>query len=192
MIRRRWVHDDKERRKWQNPEAILSSIGVKDSAVFVDVGCGEGFFALPAARMVGKSGRVIGIDADEGAIEHLKREAERLKLHHLTAIAGRAEETVPLTNGADLVFFGICFHDFQNPFRVLQNTHSMLKSTGILIDLDWKDEPMALGPPLSKRFSPSYAEELIRSAGFRIRTVQEAGPYHYCITAMPQSRSSVT
>lgn len=183
MTRHRWIHNDRERRKWQNPEAILSSIGVGKGMVFVDVGCGEGFFAIPAARMVGKTGKVIGIDTDEEAIERLKGEGERLNLPQLITEVGRGEETVPLIGAADVVFFGICLHDFDDPARVLQNARRMLNTTGMLIDLDWKPEPTPFGPPLTVRFSAAYAEELIHGAGFMLRTVRDAGPFHYCITA---------
>jgi cyclopropane fatty-acyl-phospholipid synthase-like methyltransferase len=47
--------DETERRKWQNPEAILSEIGLKSGQTFVDIGCGDGSFAIPAARLVKKA-----------------------------------------------------------------------------------------------------------------------------------------
>jgi hypothetical protein len=59
----------------------------------------------------------------------------------------------------------------------------MLRPEGQLADLDWKDQPMALGPPLEKRFSIEKARNLIGSAGFRVASVQDAGPYHYLIIA---------
>ncbi len=54
--------NDPERRKMQNPESILIDIGLKPGMIFVDIGCGDGYFALPAARMVGPEGKVIAID----------------------------------------------------------------------------------------------------------------------------------
>ncbi|MDD1671814.1 MAG: hypothetical protein LUO82_02285 [Methanomicrobiales archaeon] len=54
MAYRRWVHDNGEGWKWQDPEAILSSIGVSEGAVFVDVECGEGFFTLTCSEDGGK------------------------------------------------------------------------------------------------------------------------------------------
>lgn len=53
-----------------------------------------------------------------------------------------------------MVFFGIDLHDFQNPAIVLQNTRKMLRRTGTVVDLDWKDEPMTIEPPQAKRFLP--------------------------------------
>jgi hypothetical protein len=39
------------------------------------------------------------------------------------------------------------------------------------------------GPPKEKRFSEKKARDLIESAGFRVFSLQDAGPYHYLIIA---------
>ncbi len=177
--------DDPERRRWQNPEAILAEIGLGPGLTFVDVGCGGGFFALPAARMVGKRGRVYGIDADAQSITSLKELAASEGLENLSLSTGKAEEMVLCRHCADIVFFGIVLHDFQSPARVLENAGRMLKPGGRLVNLDWKKEPMKLGPPLKKRFSQEVAAHLIESAGFAVETTRNSGPYHYLIIARP-------
>jgi ubiquinone/menaquinone biosynthesis C-methylase UbiE len=100
--------------------------------------------------------------------------------------AGAAEETIFCETCADIVFFGIVLHDFRDPAKVLLNAKTMLKPTGRLIDLDWKKAAMELGPPLSIRFSEKKAVSLIRTAGFKIETAKETGPYHYLIIARPR------
>ena len=177
--------DEEERRKWQDPEAILLDIGLMGGFTFVDLGCGDGFFAMPAARLVGKRGRVYAVDADRKAVARLKKKCAMEGLGNLTAIAGRAEEIIFCQACADVVFFGIVFHDFNNPAAVLENARIMLKAAGRLIDLDWKKQSMELGPPVETRFSEEEATRLIRSVGFRIETVKESGPYHYMIIAKP-------
>jgi ubiquinone/menaquinone biosynthesis C-methylase UbiE len=183
----RFLNDEKERRKWQSPEAILAEIGVKGGFTFVDVGCGHGFFALPAARLVGNEGSVYGLDADWEAIRRLRVEAAKEKLRNLKLKAGMAEETIFCDSCADIVFFGIVLHDFRDPNKVLSNAKKMLKPTGRLIDLDWKKETMQLGPPLRIRFSERQASSIIERAGFSIDEVKKEGLYHYLIVATPKS-----
>jgi len=113
----------------------------------IDVGCGNGFFALPAARLVGEKGKVFGFDANAEAIGMLKKTAMKEGLRNLNLRVGMAEETVLCDACADIVFFGIVLHDFKDASRVLSNAKRMLKSTGRLVDLDWKKEPMNFGPP---------------------------------------------
>jgi ubiquinone/menaquinone biosynthesis C-methylase UbiE len=174
---------DPERRKWQNPEVILAEIGVKAGITFVDIGCGGGFFALPAARMVGASGKVYGLDADADSIRELRELADKENLNNLLLKVGKAEDEVLCKSCADIVFLGTVLHDFADPARVLENTKLMLSPGGQLVNLDWKTKPMKLGPPLEKRFSEEKASRLMVSAGFAIRDVRDAGPYHYVIVA---------
>jgi hypothetical protein len=42
---------------------------------------------------------------------------------------------------------------------------------------------MSFGPPTSIRFSEEKASRLLRSAGFTIIDVTDAGFYHYVVTA---------
>ncbi|MDD1666821.1 MAG: class I SAM-dependent methyltransferase [Methanomicrobiales archaeon] len=180
---RRFPVDDPERRRWQDPERILTLAGIGEGMVFVDVGCGEGYFALPAARRVGPRGRVCAVDISPESIGRLRSRAVEEGLGNITPRTGRAEDTVFCEGCADIVFFGIDLHDFGDPVAVLRNAERMVAPGGRVADLDWKDEPMDLGPPPGIRFSAVKAGRLMESAGLRILSVQEAGPYHYLILA---------
>jgi ubiquinone/menaquinone biosynthesis C-methylase UbiE len=183
MTKRRFRSNDPERRQWQNPEEILAVAGLRAGMTFIDIGCGEGFFSIPASHMVGENGRVYSFDINEEAIRHLGIQVEEENLLNLTTRTGAGEDTLLCEGCADMVFFGIDLHDFNNPEKVLMNARMMLKPGGVLVDLDWKDQPMEFGPPLEKRFSLFKATSMIRAAGFQILSTHEAGPYHYLVIA---------
>jgi ubiquinone/menaquinone biosynthesis C-methylase UbiE len=151
--------------------------------VFVDMGCGDGYFALPAAHRVGHKGTVYAVDIDAGAVGRLRDQTAKEGLGNLVSEVREAEETVVCEGCADVVFFGIDLHDFRDPIKVLLNANKMLRPSGRLIDLDWKDQPMEFGPPQEKRFSVARARQLIETAGFGVVSVHDAGPYHYLIIA---------
>jgi ubiquinone/menaquinone biosynthesis C-methylase UbiE len=178
-------HDEIERRKWHDPEALLNSIGLKRGQAIMDIGCGDGFYALPAAKIVGNTGKVYGVDTNRSSIQNLGDNAAAQGLKNLELKVGRAEETIFCKSCADIVFFGIVLHDFADPKRVLQNARVMIKPEGRLANLDWKKEDMTIGPPAQKRFSEEVATQLIESAGFIVQSVSEVGRYHYLITALP-------
>ncbi|WP_250986076.1 class I SAM-dependent methyltransferase [Methanoculleus oceani] len=186
--RHSWRHSPEEeaaRRRWQHPESILEGIGLAPGGTFVDVGCGDGFFALPAARIVGPHGRVCGIDIDAGALDLLREKARSGGFDNVLLHQGMAEEIVLCDGCADVVFFGIDLHDFVDPVQVLANAKRMALDTGVIVDVDWKKEPLPLGPPPAKKFSTEHAASLMAEAGLEVRTVAESGPYHYIITAVP-------
>jgi len=180
---RRFRSDDPERKKWQDQEKIFSAIGLEQGMAFIDPGCGEGYFALPASRRVGAGGRVYAFDINPEAVAELQAQAEAEGLDNIISSVREAEAMVVCEGCADIVFFGINLHDFYDPLQVLKNAQRMLKPSGRLADLDWKDIPMDVGPPLEKRFSIKKAKQLIESAGLSVVSVQDAGPCHYLILA---------
>jgi len=185
-MHRRWHHaDESERRQWQDPEAVLAATGLKPGSTFMDIGCGEGFFTLPAARLTGPGGRVYGVDIEGEAIETLRRRAAAEGLNNLELITGKAEEALLCQACTDIVFFGNVLHDFENPAEVVRKARRMIKPEGKLANLDWKKEAMSFGPPLSRRFDEAAAISLIEPAGFRVESVKDAGKYHYLIIARP-------
>jgi len=173
------------RRKRHEPETTLKEIGLRAGMVFMDIGCGDGFFTIPAARLVGEKGKVYAVDADASAINRLKHEAIEKGLRNLNATVGAAEETAFCNECADIVFYSIVLHDFRDPAKVLRNAKRMIKPAGMLVNLDWKKKPMPFGPPVQIRFSEEQAANLIKQVGFRIESVRDAGRYHYIITAKP-------
>jgi ubiquinone/menaquinone biosynthesis C-methylase UbiE len=186
MDQHKWHHlSENERRKWQNPEAILKESGLKSGLTFIDIGCGAGFFTLPAARLVGPGGKVYGLDIDESGIREVRKKALREGLNNLELVTEAAEEAVLCQGCADVVFFGIVLHDFESPLKVLQNARKMIKADGLLVDLDWKKIKMEMGPPLEIRFNEDTAARLIESAGFKTESMRDSGQFHYMITARP-------
>jgi ubiquinone/menaquinone biosynthesis C-methylase UbiE len=185
MSCRRYFGEEALRRRWHSPEVTLKSIGLSAGMAFVDVGCGDGFFAVPAAQLVGEKGLVYAVDVDASAIERLKDKAAKKGLKNVTAKVGEAEETVFCKKCADMVFYSRVLHDFKDPAKVLQNAKRMLKPDGTLVDLDWKKKPTVFGPPVRIRFSEEQATSLIRTAGFAIESVKAAGRNFYIVTAKP-------
>ncbi len=185
-VHRNWHYiDEKTRTKWQNPEVVLNTIGLKPGFIFVDSGCGDGFFTLPAARLIGPTGKVYGIDTSSQAIDIMRKKAEKEGLINIELIVGKAEEIVPCLGCADVVFLGNVLHDFQNPTQVLSNARKIVKPAGKLVDLDWKKTLTDIGPPPAIRFDEATATYLIESAHFKVDSVSESGPYHYLISAHP-------
>jgi ubiquinone/menaquinone biosynthesis C-methylase UbiE len=174
---------DIERMKWQDPAAILRKIGLKVGQTFADIGCGNGYFTIPAAKLVGEGGAVYGVDIDKTGIAALMDKAFDEKLGNLHLTVGEAETSILCESCADFVFLGIDLHDFRDPATVLKNAKRMLKPGGNLVDLDWKKENTPFGPPLEIRFDEAKAGALIEAAGFKIESIKPEGLYHYLIIA---------
>jgi ubiquinone/menaquinone biosynthesis C-methylase UbiE len=178
-----FAYDNAQRRQEINPDTILADIGLKRGQTFVDVGCGQGFFAIPAAKIVGRTGKVYALDLNADFIDILRQNLTKENLHNVSLTVGPAEDTILCDSCADIVFLGQVLHDFADPAKVLTNALKTVKPTGRLVNVDWKKQQMRFGPPLEKRFDEQKASHLIESAGFKVDTIREASPYQYIITA---------
>lgn len=63
--------DNRFRRWFQNPYRILSPY-IEEGMTVLDLGCGPGYFSLDLAQMVGRSGRVIASDLQDGMLSKLR------------------------------------------------------------------------------------------------------------------------
>jgi ubiquinone/menaquinone biosynthesis C-methylase UbiE len=179
-----FTYDEQERKRRQDPIAILKYIGLKSGMVFIDIGSNDGFFTLAAANLVGPSGKVYALDVDVRAIGRLKERFITEGITNYIAVAAKAEELVFAENIADLVFFGTVLHDFEDPIKVLQNAKRMIKKAGILDNLDCQKKTTDYGPPLDIRFSKDEASKLIEDSGLKVELCQDYGKDYYLVNAI--------
>ena len=175
---------DRLHRGLENPEKILLQIGLNTGMTFVDIGCGYGFFSIPAAEIVGPSGKVICIDINSKAVDVLTTLTKKRGLKNVETIVGKAEDIVPCAECGDIAFFGTVLHDFENPKQVLSNANKILKLNGLLVDLDWKKERGIMGPPYSIRFDKNFAAQMITEQGFEIVSIKDLSRFYYIIKAI--------
>ena len=175
-----------ERRLWQDVPAILAQIGLEPGDTLADIGSGDGYFSIPAARMVGQSGKIYALDVSAEAISELKAAASAAGLNNIQTAVGEAEKTLLCKGCADVVLMANVLHDFNNPLAALKNALLMLKPGGKLADLDWKkDKDQIHGPPFAKRFDQEKATSLLTQAGFKVISSTLVGPFHYLLLTEP-------
>lgn len=173
----REILHDPERRTWQDPEAILRAFGLLRGMAVADVGCGTGFFALPAAQMVGPEGRVYAADMQEemlwALMDRLREENVRNVLPVLSL-----EDLIPLPDtSVDFALLVNALHELRGD-GALREVHRILRPHGVLGVVDWKKEAMERGPPVEHRLSLGEARERLARNGFAGEEA-EVGPFHY-------------
>jgi ubiquinone/menaquinone biosynthesis C-methylase UbiE len=64
--------------KWLNKEGLnlLKKIGIKENQIVLDFGCGSGNYTIPAAKIIGKKGKVYAVDEDGFKLKQLAERAE--------------------------------------------------------------------------------------------------------------------
>jgi len=172
--------DSDERKSYLDPDAILESFDIGPGNVLADVGAGTGFFAIPAAKRVGPTGRVYALDLEPAMLEDLRTKARAADLGNLKVMRS-AEERLPLPQASvDLVFLACVLHELDGP-GTLRECARILKPTGRLGVVDWKKIAQDIGPPRRHRLDEREARAFLLRNGFTPIRTFEAGRYHYGI-----------
>jgi ubiquinone/menaquinone biosynthesis C-methylase UbiE len=179
-----------ERRQMQDPDTILGAIGLSEGMTFSDVGCGPGFFTLPAAEVVGGEGRVYALDVQREMVERVKERASAAGLGNVQAMLSKETE-LPLPDAtADVALLANVLHESAERVAFLAEIGRTLRPNGVLGVVDWQKVEMPIGPPLADRVSPDQAESDLRAAGFEVEAAFDAGPRHYGIRARWQGQQT--
>jgi SAM-dependent methyltransferase len=115
--------------------------GIGEGATVIDFGCGPLGALQALARVVGRRGRVIGVDGSERAVEKartLTAELPQVRLHHADITEVNLEM---LSIGeADLAYSRLVLVHQADPLHVLRNMASMVRSGGAVINHEPSDE----------------------------------------------------
>ncbi|MBI2441331.1 MAG: arsenite methyltransferase [Lentisphaerae bacterium] len=130
-----------------NPVALAS---LKKGETVVDLGAGGGIDAFLASRIVGDSGKVIGIDMTEAMIKRARTNAKKGRFTNVEFKLGDIEE-MPLEDGiADCVISNCVINLAQDKQNVFNEAFRILKQGGRLMVAD-----MVLLRDLSEKIAKS-------------------------------------
>lgn len=168
--------DNPERRKIMPPEEILLRFNIKDNGTLLDVGCGIGYFTIPAAKIL-KNNKVIGIDIMPEIIGSAKEKAQGIvNIHFRTS----EEYNFPVENNTvKYVFISNVLHEVEDKSRYFKEINRVLKEDGYLLIIDWEKRETKMGPPIDERISRDEMVELCSQAGFSLLENVEINDNHY-------------
>jgi len=167
-----------ERRRELPPERILGEIGLHRGQTLVDIGAGPGFFALPAAAIVGPTGRVVGLDVSPVMIEELRKNAARKKFNHLEArLAEETEKNLPA--GADFYLMVNVFHELEDRSAYLRRIRTSMNASSRLVIVDFLKKKTPHGPPLGERIPFRAIGGIMTDAGFVVERVFRPNAFEY-------------
>lgn len=117
--------------------AVIPNLPIEKGMSVLDVGCGWGDMSLQVAEMVGREGRVVGIDCVEAFLEEARKDAEDLGFGNVEFRRGDAEIALPEAEFDYVVArFGTMF--FTNPVMALRRMRLALKPEGTMTHIVWR------------------------------------------------------
>jgi SAM-dependent methyltransferase len=138
----------------ESGEALVTKLGITDGLEVLDVGCGDGTTAVPAARL---GANVLGVDIASNLVEAGNARAQRLGLTNCRFQEGDASDLTELADDSfDLVIsiFGAMFAP--RPFDVAKELVRVTRPGGRIVMGNWIPNDPTLVAQILK-ISASYS-----------------------------------
>jgi SAM-dependent methyltransferase len=153
-----------ERAQSMPPVETLRMAGIGPGMTVVDLGCGPGFFTIPAHEIVGPNGHVIAADVQPEMLEHLRGRLADAEIHDVQ-ILETGDGHVPMADhSADVVLAAFVLHEADDPGAFLGECARLLKPHGWVAVIEWRHEA-DLGIPVAHRISVPTITDLAARVG---------------------------
>ncbi len=163
-----------------NPIALSK---INEGDVILDLGSGAGIDAFLAAKKVGKTGKVIGVDMTEEMIKKANENAQRYNYRNVEFRLGDIENLPIESNSVDIVISNCVINlapnkdkVFLEAFRVLKDKGKMFVSDIVLLgklsEEQRNDKDLIAGCVGGALYREDYLS-IIERAGFKVRILGE-------------------
>ncbi len=164
------------------PLQLLQRAGLQPGDVVLDLGCGAGFFTLPAAQLVGPQGRVVAVDVQPEMVAATQAAVQRAHLSNVEVRLAPSDYELPTPmTAADWVILAYILHEVSDPQQLLWVVQQTLRPHGRLLIIEWPLEKGPHGPPLAERLSPANLATAYQPLGLTVQLSWQSGTEYYAL-----------
>ncbi len=161
------------------PSETLISLGLTAGVDFADIGCGIGYFTIPAALIIGPLNVVYAVDPSIEMIEEASKRADEAGLHHITFVHSEPMDFKIPKSSIDFALVANVFHEISEKENFVNQLWSILKPGGKVALIEWNSQIKEMGPPENHRISEDRTDQWMLSGGFAIKSTINIGEMFY-------------
>ncbi len=175
-----------EREREEQPDRVVKALQIPRGSTVVDLGAGVGYFTWRLAKRVGKEGKVIAVDIQQGMLDVLALNLKKLGIENVEIVLGTQEDPSLPEDAADLALLVDVYHELALPVRTMEHVRRALKPGGRLVVVEYrKEDPWIPIHPLHKMTVGQVREE-IEPVGFEFLEVLDFLPNQHIVVFTPK------
>ncbi len=163
-----WLIRD-EREREERCSLMLTSLDIKPGMTVCDMGCGNGFYTVQLAKLVGPKGKVYAVDIQPKMLEFLAARAKKAKVsERIEPVLGELWDPKLPEGKLDLILLVDVYHEFSHPEHMLEAMHKSLAPGGRIVLVEYRGEdPEVPIKPEHKMTKEQIKKELLPN-GFKL------------------------
>jgi ubiquinone/menaquinone biosynthesis C-methylase UbiE len=148
------------RQQEEDCELLLSQLRLTPGMTVCDMGCGNGFYTLKMAKLVGKEGSVLAVDIQAEMLRLLQSRAEEEGIENVRQILGTLIDPRLPDGKVDLILCVDVYHEFSHPEHMLIAMRKSLSPKGVIALAEYREEdPTVPIKPLHKMSKKQILKE---------------------------------
>jgi ubiquinone/menaquinone biosynthesis C-methylase UbiE len=173
--------DSEERRRILPPYETLKKVGLQEGDIMADIGCGIGYFTIPASEIVGPKGQIYAMDISPEMLADVDKKVLEEGISNIKTV--RTGENDFKVEAESVTYGFICavLHEVKDAGSFLTETKRMLSEQGRVAIIEWQKAEMKFGPPVDHRLDMRDVEQMLLDHGFRNIRGIDIGEYFYAV-----------
>lgn len=164
------------------PHDLWDSVGLRADETVVHLGCGAGFYLIPAARIVGSYGKAIGYDILPDMLAEVENRARREQLEDIIKTKRvdleKPEATELEPASINWVLVANILHQ-SDPAAILKEAVRIVADAGRVLVVEWDTAASPFGPPAASRIPKQDVIKVAESVGLALEKDFRPSLYHY-------------
>jgi len=150
----------KNRQQEEDCETLLRELRLKPGMTVCDMGCGNGFYALKMADIIGVKGSVLAVDIQPEMLRLLQARAEEQQIRNVRRILSTLVDPKLPRGKVDLILCVDVYHEFSHPEQMLKRMRDSLSPNGVIALAEYREEdPNVPIKPLHKMSKKQILKE---------------------------------
>jgi ubiquinone/menaquinone biosynthesis C-methylase UbiE len=165
-----------------DPRVVVSQFHLRQGDRVGDFGTGVGHYLPPLSRLVGRDGKVFGVEIQRNLAESAADLVRKERLGNVETIWGDLEAvggTKIKDESLDAVLFSNTLSMLEDRNTALKEASRVLRKGGKLLLIDWSDSWGGMGPAPHMLVGEALAKSLAETSGFSYERSFPAGGHHY-------------
>jgi len=162
----------------------LEKLGLLSEDIVVDIGCGIGYFSIPAAETVSSINKVYALDTSKEMLKEVEKRAAILGIKNLVVIETEEYDLKIQDESVSFALIANVLHEIINKKRFLKEARRILKPSGRIAIIDWEKKQTEMGPPIGHRIDKQETKEILNFSGFEVSMELEISDVFYGLVAV--------
>jgi demethylmenaquinone methyltransferase/2-methoxy-6-polyprenyl-1,4-benzoquinol methylase len=127
------ILDASGRRRINDPDKLVAASGIEPGSTVLEIGCGSGFFTVPASKRLSDSGTLYSADFHPVAVEETLKKINTSRIKNVIVIRDDAQKSRFEDGFFDsVILYGVVPALFISAKRVAEEAFRVLKPNGTL------------------------------------------------------------